>query len=94
MKKVNLIAFVIFFFGFFQLIWVYKNFRLMNKIADLEEKKNVLMIKIKKKDILLDSLSTISYSLLCESLEIKLNNTFSSESLFLPEIVKKENGEE
>lgn len=101
MKKINLLFSIIFLFGFFQLILVYKNFKLMNKITNLEEKKNMLVIKIKKEEILLDSLSTFVYSLLYDSLEMKLANTFSTEivnevlkELPEPVVAKKENGKE
>lgn len=72
----------------------------MNKITDLENKRNLLMVKIKKEDIRLDSLSTFSYFLLSKSLEIKLDSfSFSKEitsfpeTLPLTEIAKKENGQ-
>jgi hypothetical protein len=101
MKKINLLFSIIFLFGFSQLILVYKNFKLMNKITNLEEKKNMLVIKIKKEEILLDSLSTFVYSLLYDSLEMKSANTFSTEivnevlkELPEPVVAKKENGKE
>jgi len=99
MKKINLLFFVVFLFGFFQLILVYKNFKLIGKVTHLEEKKNMLVIKIKKEEILLDSLSTLICSLFYDSLEMKLTNDFSTEivnevSEELPGsvIAKKENG--
>lgn len=99
MKKFNLIIFLIFLFGFFQLILVYKNFQLMNKITYLEDKKDLLMVRVKKEDIRLDSLSTLSYLLVSERLKIDtVNFSFtekekdSLEILFLMEMAKRENG--
>ncbi|MEO0089057.1 MAG: hypothetical protein ABIK56_00815 [candidate division WOR-3 bacterium] len=98
MRKFNLIVFLILFFGFSQLFLVYKNFRLMNKINELENKRSLLIVKIKKEDIRLDSLSTFSYSLLSKNLKIVDSFSFSkeiasfSETLPLTEIAKKENG--
>lgn len=97
MKKFNLIIFLVFLFGFFQLFLVYKNFQLMNKIAHLEDKKDLLIVKIKKENIYLDSLSTLSFFFANESLEINPINLSIVEkitdSLFITEIAKKENGE-
>ncbi|MCS7249354.1 MAG: hypothetical protein N2323_02055 [candidate division WOR-3 bacterium] len=102
MKKFNLIISLFFLFGFFQLILVYKNFQLMNKITHLEDEKKLLMVKIKKEDIYLDSLSTLFYSFVIkESLEIEPISGFfpkkdkdSFNLLFLTPVANKENGEE
>lgn len=100
MKRFNLIIFLVFLFGFFQLFLVYKNFQLMNKIGYLEDKKDLLIVKIKKEDIHLDSLFTLSFFFANESLKINSINllsaektTDSSKRLFTTEIAKKENGE-
>ncbi len=100
MKKFNLIVFFIFLFGFFQLFLFYKNFYLMKKITHLEEKRNLLITKIKKEDIHLDSLSLFPYSFLDKELKIKVDSlNFSKEIIdffedsSLIEIAKKENGE-
>lgn len=72
----------------------------MNKIAYLEDKKDLLRVKIKKEDIRLDSLFTLSYFFANESLKINPINlsfvektTDSLERSLLTEIAKKENGE-
>lgn len=70
----------------------------MNKINELENKRSLLIVKIKKEDIRLDSLSTFSYSLLSKNLKIVDSFSFSkeiasfSETSPLTEIAKKENG--
>lgn len=69
----------------------------MNRITNLEDKKNLIMVKIKKETIHLDSLSTLSYSFLKESLTIKPLNFSEKDSftsLISTQIAEKENGQE
>ncbi|MEO0087583.1 MAG: hypothetical protein ABIK77_02460 [candidate division WOR-3 bacterium] len=71
----------------------------MNEIANLEEKKKLLIIRIKKENVYLDSLSIFSSFLQEKSLEMKFAELFRKDSNFpdiieITEIAKKENGEE